>query len=246
MFSPDNLVVQPQYKSSFLPQVSTTRVALQLGCGAMVWLAVRSVLYYGSRGLVSKYILDRKKGMENAVEDGKVFAFSMAADHVFSCCCCPITYLAGSFSPRFLLDYVFTWWSEYLCLLDRFSPRDYVSFSNQAFETRDEWNFGFFTWQLPSAFLTLGKLAFRCFCRGRKEAIPTKVIGVVGIQLFLRAYISSFSVMLPDSSLSALEVIVCCLLDSAIGRYLAFQTYPFSASPLSSPCDEKDKTQTIK
>lgn len=227
MFSSNTLVVQPQSKPSFLPQVSSSRVALKLGCGAIVWLAARSVVYYGFRGLLRKYVFRQPKAVEEAVEDGKVFALSMAAEHIISCCCCPVTYLAGSSSPRFLFDYILTWWSERLCLLDRFSPVEYVSFSFQAFESSEEWNFAFFTWQIPSILLTVGKLTYRCFRRGRKEVKTLRVMGALLIQLFLRSYISSFSVMLPDSFLSALAAIVFCFMDSALGRYLAFQTYPF-------------------
>lgn len=242
MFSPDNLVVQPNYKPSFLPTVNSSRVAVQLGYGAVVWLLVRATLSYGVRGLVSKLILQRPAGVKNATEDGKVFVQSVGAELFLSLCCCPVTYLAGSCTPRFLLDYVLTWYSEWLCHLDRFSPRDYISFASSAFESTDEWNFAFFTWQLPSVFLNLGKLAYRCFRGRRRETKVSKVLGALGMHVCVRAYLCSFSVILPRSSASALEVIICCLLDSLLGRYIIFHTYPFpdsTSSSLSSHDDEK-------
>lgn len=240
MFSPDNLIVQPNYKPSFLPTVNSSRVAVQLGYGAVVWLVVRSALYYGARGLASKLILQRPAGVKKATEDGKVFIQSMGAELFFSLCCCPVTYLAGSCTPRFLLDYVLTWYSEWLCLLDRFSPRDYISFASSAFESTDEWNFAFFTWQIPSVVLNIGKLAYRCFRGRRRETKITKVLGVLGLQVCVRAYLCSFSVILPSSSASALEVIIFSLLDSLMGRYIIFNTYPFPDSVSSSLSSHED------
>lgn len=218
-----------EYRPQFLRSISPSHCALKLACGGFIWLGIRTISYFGLRGAFSKYVRGRDEGVEEAVEDGKEYLASMAAEHVVSCALCPIPYLAGSLAPRFLLDYMLTWFSDIVCVLDRFNPSEYASFSVYAFESGDEdWSLSFFSWQMPAVVLTLGKLFYRRYKYGKKSTKTLKVLGVLGGQLLIRAYLTSFSIMLPDSTGSAFQSIVACFIDSLATRYLIVHTSPFN------------------
>lgn len=215
------------FGSSYLPQINPTRTAIKIGCGAMLWLTLRSTVYYGVRGLISKYILNREDGLQDATIDGVGYVTCVGAEYAVSCMWCPVPFLAGITAPRYLLDYVLTWFSEYVCVFDRFNAAEYAAFSVYAFEGgEEEWNFAFFTWQTPSVLLTLGKLMYRRLRYGSKSTNALRVLGVLGLQVLVRAFLSSFSILLPDSSSSALQAIIFVFLDSAASRYLIWRTFP--------------------
>lgn len=217
-----------QFKPSYLTSINPTSTAIKIGCGAIVWLAIRTATYYGTRGLFSECILEKDGALDEAAEDAKEYFGAMTAEHVVSCAFSPVRYLAGITAPRYLLDYMLTWLSDYICVFDRFSPAEYASFSVFAFESGDEeWSLAFFSWQMPAVCLNVLKLIYRRYKFGPQQTKTFRVLGVIGIQVMVRAYLSSFSVILPDSGRSAMEAIIGCFLDSMATRYLIWHTSPF-------------------
>ncbi|AIO00459.1 hypothetical protein LPMP_302360 [Leishmania panamensis] len=212
----------------YLPKIGSNFETVRLTYGAFLRLCLHSTVYYGAQGFVSEKLFGRKGTMGVAEREAMRYILSMGAEVGVSVLIMPVRYLAASTTPRFMLDYMFTRWSDVLALLDRFNPSTYASYALYAFaSSNDEWNFDFFTWQIPSVLMTLGKLIARRRFAGSARCRTKRVFGVLLAQLILRAYMSTFSVMIPEQGSEALVAMSVTILEGMATSYLAQHTWPF-------------------
>ncbi|KAG5472459.1 hypothetical protein LSCM1_03858 [Leishmania martiniquensis] len=212
----------------YLPKMNSNFETVRLTYGALLRLCLHSTVYYGTQGFVAEKVFGDQGAMSVSEREAMRYVLSMGAEVGVSVLIMPVRYLAASTTPRFLLDYMFTRWSDVLALLDRFNPGTYASYALYAFAgTDDEWNFDFFTWQAPSVLMTLGKLIARRRLVGPVRCRTKRILGVLLAQLFLRAYMSTFSVMIPEQSSEALAAMVVTVLEGMATSYLARHTWPF-------------------
>lgn len=231
--------------TQFLPQISSSVETVRLSYGALLRLCLHSTAYYGSRGFVAERVFGRKGAIEVSEREAMRYVLSMGAEIGVSVLIMPVRYLAASTTPRFMLDYMFTRWSDILGVFDRFHPGAYASYALYAFEsTSEEWNFDFFTWQVPSVVLSLGKLILRRRRVGAARCRTKRVIGVLLAQILLRAYMSTFSVMIPEQGSEALEAMVVTVLEGMATSYLARHTWPFPWEGLKSSSSATNTTTT--
>lgn len=214
--------------TQFLPKISSSVETVRLTYGALLRLCLHSSAYYGSRGFVAERVFGKKGAMEISEREAMRYVLSMGAEIGVSVLIMPVRYLAASTTPRFMLDYMFTRWSDVLSVIDRFHPGSYVSYALYAFSSSEaEWNFDFFAWQVPSVLLSLGKLILRRRRVGAARCRTKRVLGVLLAQIILRAYMSTFSVMIPEQGSEAVEAIVVTVLEGMSTSYLARHTWPF-------------------
>ncbi|KAG5473228.1 hypothetical protein CUR178_03147 [Leishmania enriettii] len=214
--------------TQYLPKINPNLETVRLTYGALLRLCLHSTVYYGTQGFVAEKMLGDKGAMSVAEREAMRYVLSMGAEVGVSVLIMPVRYLAASTTPRFMLDYVFTRWSDVLALLDRFNPSTYSRYAFYAFaSSHDEWNFDFFTWQAPSVLMTLGKLIARRRLVGSVRCRTKRILGVLMAQLFLRAYMSTFSVMIPEEGSEALAAMVVTVLEGMATSYLARHTWPF-------------------
>lgn len=214
--------------AQFLPKISSSVETVRLTYGALLRLCLHSSAYYGGRGFVAERVLGRKGAMEVSEREAMRYVLSMSAEIGVSVLIMPVRYLAASTTPRFMLDYMFTRWSDLLSVLDRFHPGSFVSYALYAFASSDaEWNLDFFAWQVPSVLLSLGKLVLRRRRVGATRCRTKRVLGVLLAQILLRAYMSTFSVMIPEQGTEAVEAMVVTVLEGMATSYLARHTWPF-------------------
>ncbi|KPI84093.1 hypothetical protein ABL78_6849 [Leptomonas seymouri] len=222
----------------FLPQISYNLETIRLTYGALLRLCLHSSAYYGCRGFVAECVLGRKGAKELSEREVMRYVLSMSGEIGVSVLIMPVRYLAASTTPRFILDYMFTRWSDFLAVVDLFNPGAYASYALYAFGSSDaEWNFDFFTWQVPSVILTLGKLILRRRRVGAAQCRTKRVVGMLLVQILLRAYMSTFSVMIPEQGSEAVEAMVVTVLEGMATSYLARHTWPFpweGLKPVSS------------
>ncbi|KPA83303.1 putative mitochondrial hypothetical protein [Leptomonas pyrrhocoris] len=214
--------------AQFLPKISSSLETIRLTYGALLRLCLHSTAYYGSRGFLEERVFGRKGAMAVSEREAMRYVLSMSAEIGVSVLIMPVRYLAASTTPRFMLDYMFTRWSDLLAVVDRFSPGAYASYALYAFASSGaEWNFDFFTWQVPSVILTLGKLFLRRRRTGAARCRTKRVMGVLLAQILLRAYMSTFSVMIPEQGSEAIEAMVVTVLEGMATSYLGRHTWPF-------------------
>lgn len=212
----------------FLPRIQSSLETARLTYGALLRLCLHSTAYYGSQGFVAEKVLGRKGAIDVSEREAMRYVLSMAAEVGVSVLIMPVRYLAASTTPRYMLDYMFTRWSDVLAVVDRFHPGAYVSYALYAFaRSEDDWNFDFFTWQIPSILLTLGKLVARRHRVGAARCRTKRVLGVLFAQLVLRAYMSAFSVMIPEQGSEAVMALLVTVLEGMTTSYLARHTWPF-------------------
>ncbi|CAJ1991033.1 hypothetical protein conserved [Leishmania donovani] len=212
----------------YLPKISSNLETVRLAYGAFLRLCLHSTVYYGSQGFVAEKVFGNKGAMIISEREAMRYVLSMGAEVGISVLLMPVRYLAASTTPRFMLDYMFTRWSDVLALLDRFNPSTYASYAIYAFASSDdEWNFDFFTWQIPSVLMTIGKLIARRRLVGSARCRTKRVFGVLLSQLILRAYMSTFSVMIPEQGSEAVVAILVTVLEGMATSYLARHTWPF-------------------
>lgn len=222
--------------TQFLPKISSSVETVRLTYGALLRLCLHSSVYYGSRGFVAERVLGRKGAMDFSEREAMRYVLSMSAEIGVSVLLLPVRYLAASTTPRFMLDYMFTRWSDVLSVVDRFHPGSYVSYALYAFASSSaEWNFDFFVWQVPSILLTVGKLITRRRRVGAARCRTKRVLGVLLAQILLRAYMSTFSVMIPEQGSEAVEALVVTVLEGMATSYLARHTWPFPWEGLKPP-----------
>ncbi|KAG8346469.1 hypothetical protein TRVL_02705 [Trypanosoma vivax] len=140
-----------------LPAIDSRVETARFLYGTLLRLFVQSLAYYGTRGLVSRYVL-RRKDSSVWVYRSRVYMGSQAIEIGVSLLVYPMRYLAAVTTPRFILDYTLTNWSDTLRRVDLFSPGKYAAYALRAFTSDSDWNLNFFTWQVPSVALTLAKL----------------------------------------------------------------------------------------
>ncbi|RNF14037.1 uncharacterized protein Tco025E_06005 [Trypanosoma conorhini] len=212
----------------FLPPINARVETARLLCGSVMRLCLYSAAYYVGCGVFSKYVLRREGSLAMWEREPLPYVASLGMEIGASVIVCPVRYLAAVTTPRFILDYTMTGWSDTLSLLDRFSPGNFATYAMYAFSSDSDWNMDFFAWQVPSVTLTLVKL----YCRRRKlgsERCRTKrVLAMIPFQMLLRAYIAGFSVMIPESSAEAISAVVVAVVESMVTSYLARQTWPFA------------------
>ncbi|GET90845.1 hypothetical protein, conserved [Leishmania tarentolae] len=212
----------------YLPKISSNLETLRLTYGAFLRLCLHSTVYYGSQGFVAEYVSGHKGAMMISEREAMRYVLSMAAEVGVSVLLMPVRYLAASTTPRFMLDYMFTRWSDVLAVFDRFNPSTYASYAVYAFaSSNDEWNFDFFTWQIPSVLMTIGKLIARRRLVGSARCRTKRVCGVLLSQLILRAYMSTFSVMIPEEGSEAVVAVLVTIFEGMATSYLARHTWPF-------------------
>lgn len=214
--------------SAFLPNINVTVETLRLVYGSFMRLCLHSTVYYGSRGFIAEKVLRKKGAMESYEREGICYILSIGAEIGVSMLIMPVRYLAAITTPRFILDYMFTSWSDCISILDRFNPGCYASYALYAFtNTTDDWNLDFFAWQTPSLILSIGKLLLRRRRVGAAQCRTKRVLGMLGLQVLLRAYMASFSVMIPEQWSEAVEAVVVTFLEGIVTSYLIRHTWPF-------------------
>ncbi|KAG5498735.1 hypothetical protein JKF63_03023 [Porcisia hertigi] len=212
----------------FFPKINSSLETVRLTYGALLRLCLHSTVYYGSQGFVAEKVFGHKGAMVTAEREAMRYVLSMGAEVGISVLIMPARYLAASSTPRFMLDYMFTRWSDVLALLDRFHPAAYASYTMYAFASSDdEWNFDFFTWQIPSLVMTLGKLIARRRLVGAERCRTKRILGVMLAQLFLRAYMSTFSIMIPEQGSEAVVAMFVTVCEGMATSYLARHTWPY-------------------
>lgn len=229
-------------QSEYLPSINSLFETLRLGWGTCCRLCLYGVAYYGMCGVISEKILGRNGSIDRCERDGMRYFLSMGGEVVLSLAWAPMKYLAAVNTPRFLLDYLLTSWSDVLAIMDRFHAGKFASYAMYTFATHsseDEWNLSFFSWQVPSVTLTVSKLISRRRRVGAETCRTKRVVGVLLLQVLLRAYMSSFSLMLPETGSEAVEAMVVTVLESASTSYLVRHTWPF-------PYDDLGPFTTIK
>lgn len=215
----------------FLPRINLKVETVRLVYGSFIRLCLHTAVYYGGYGLLKEKIMGKKGALDVSECDGAVNALSTAIETVVSLLLCPVRYMAAVSTPRFLLDYMITNWSERLRYLDGFRPGNYASYALSAFaNASEEWSLTFFSWQLPSCVLSLGKLILRRRRLGSSRCRTKRVLGALVAQILLRCYLSSFSIMIPEHGGEAVEAVVVCVLESMATSYLALNTWPYVPS----------------
>ncbi|KAH9579988.1 hypothetical protein LSM04_005650 [Trypanosoma melophagium] len=228
-----------------LPPIDTRVETLRLLYGSLVRLCLHTCASYAGRGLLSRCL--RRGPPATWRRQALPYAAALGAEILLSGLLCPRQYLAAVTTPRFLLDYVLTGWSDVLRRLDRFAPGKFAAYALQAFASDAEWNFGFFTWQLPSVALTLAKLCWRRCKLGPTRTRTKRVLVMLLVQMLLRAYVSTFSVMIPETAGEVAESIVSAVLEGMVTSYLARHTWPledFTESPQISSSDNSECRDT--
>ncbi|CCW61596.1 unnamed protein product [Phytomonas sp. EM1] len=217
---------KPNVEFQYLQNINSYVESLRLGYGSIIRLCIHSSVYYGSRGFIREKILGKKGGLETSERDAIRYLLSMIAEVGISMLWVPVQYLAAINTPRFLLDYMLTNWSDVLSKIDRFQSIRYASYASYAFSSDpdSEWNLDFFSWQVPSVILTVAKLVMR---RRRIGARTGRVVLALLVQIVLRAYCSTFSVMIPETGTEVFEAILATLLEGMVTSYLVRSTWPF-------------------
>ncbi|AAZ11927.1 uncharacterized protein TEOVI_000098800 [Trypanosoma equiperdum] len=210
-----------------LPTIDSRVETLRLVFGSFLRLIIYSVTYYTGRGLFSQYVLRRRGSVSQSKQSMISYVASQGLEIGVSVIICPVRYLAAVTTPRFLFDYTLTGWSEILRTLDLFSPGRFASYAVYAFSSTSEWDLDFFVWQMPSVALTLAKLWYRRRHLGTKKCCTTRVLLMLPLQILLRAYLSSFSVMIPECGEELLEAIVSAGLEAGVSAYIIRNTSPF-------------------
>ncbi|CCW68107.1 unnamed protein product [Phytomonas sp. Hart1] len=219
--------------SQYLVSINTYLESLRLCHGTMLRLCLHSTVYYGSRGFILETILGKKGALIKNKNDAIVYLLSMAAEVGVSVLWEPFKYLAAINTPRFLLDYMLTNWSDVLSKIDRFKTARYASYASYAFSSDPnvEWNLDFFSWQLPSIILTVSKLMLRRRLSGARTG---RLLLALLAQVILRAHFSTFSVMIPESGGEVFEAVLSTLLEGMVTSYLVRNTWPFRINLFSN------------
>lgn len=213
----------------YLPQINSRVETVRLACGSLIRLCLHSAVYYGARGVISDVLLGNRGAFQASEREAICYVLSMLTETGVSMLWTPIRYLAAVNTPRFLLDYLLTRWSEVLRFVDRFHPGRFASYALYAFasEANEEWNLNFFAWQVPSVVLTLGKLILRRIRLGSKNCRTKRILGILFFQIVFRAYMSTFSVMIPEQGSEAAEAMLVTIFEGLCTAYLARHTWPF-------------------
>ncbi|ORC90834.1 uncharacterized protein TM35_000072580 [Trypanosoma theileri] len=228
-----------------LPPIDSRVETLRLLYGSLVRLCLHTFASYAGRSLLARCL--QRGGPATWGRQALPYAAALGAEVLLSALVCPRQYLAAVTTPRFLLDYVLTGWSDVLRRLDGFAPGKFAAYALQAFASDAEWNFGFFTWQLPSVALTLAKLCWRRRTLGPTRTRTLRVLMMLPVQVMLRAYVATFSVMIPESVGEVTESIVSAVLEGMVTSYLARHTWPLADltdSPQTSSTDNSDGRDT--
>ncbi|ESL07280.1 hypothetical protein TRSC58_05033 [Trypanosoma rangeli SC58] len=212
------------------PRVETVRLL----SGSVMRLCLYSAAYYVGCGVFSKYVLRRGGSLAMWEQESLPYVASLGMEIGVSVIICPVRYLAAVTTPRFILDYTMTGWSDTLSLLDQFSAGNFAAYAMYAFSSDSDWNLDFFAWQVPSVILTLAKLYYRRKKLGSERCRTKRVLAIIPLQMLLRAYIAGFSVMIPENSAEAVSAVGVTVVESMLTSYLARQTWPF-ADPTGSP-----------
>ncbi|KEG15623.1 hypothetical protein DQ04_00021210 [Trypanosoma grayi] len=229
-----------------LPSINSRVETLRLVYGSVVRLCLHSFVYGVTRGVFSEYVLRRKGSLAWWGRQSVPYVASLGMEIGVSVLICPVRYFAAVSAPRFILDYTLTGWSELLRVLDRFSPGNFAAYALYAFSSDADWNLDFFIWQLPSVVLTVTKLWYRRRLLGSVNCRTKRVLGMIPVQVFLRAFLSSFSLLIPESGGEVLVSVVLSVLENAATSYLAMHTWPFSNvtdSPQSSTSNQSDSRE---
>lgn len=224
--------------SEYLPTINSSVETARLAYGAMIRLCISSAAFYGTRGLISEVVLRRKFALDDAERESVCYVASMAVEAGVSLLWAPVRYLAAVNTPRFLLDYMLTSGSELLRYIDNFNPGNFASYALYGFTPNidSDWNFDFFGWQVPSLILSVGKLMWRRRRLGTEQCRTKRVLGMLVCQVFVRAYMATISVMVPESTGEAVGSMVVIGLEGLCTAYLARQTWPFAeVKPTRAP-----------
>ncbi|EAN85829.1 Present in the outer mitochondrial membrane proteome 31 [Trypanosoma cruzi] len=212
----------------YLRPINTRVETARLLCGSIMRLCLCSFSHYVGCGLFSRYVLRREGSLAMWERESVPYVASLGMEIGVSALICPVRYLAAVTTPRFILDYTMTGWSDTLSLLDRFSPANFAAYAMYAFSSDSDWNLDFFAWQAPSVVLTLVKLYYRRRKLGSESCRTKRVLAMIPFQMFLRAYIAGFSVMIPENSAEAVSAVVVTVVESMVTSYLARHTWPFA------------------
>lgn len=221
-------MLAPNVHSEYLPSINSHVETVRLAYGSFVRLCLHSAAFYGTRGYIQEKVFGKKGATDVAERDGICYVLSMAAEVGVSLLWMPVRYLAAVNTPRFLLDFLLTRWSERLSRIDGFRPGRFASYAVYAFTNLSaDWNLDFFAWQIPSALLTIGKLVVRRRRVGAARCKTKRVLLTLLVQLILRAYLATFSVTLPETDSEAIESAVVVILEAMTTSYLVRNTWPF-------------------
>lgn len=225
-----------------LPPINLRVETLRLAFGSVVRLCLRTLVYYGGYVLFGRSVLSKKGFCATWGQHSLSYVVSLGTEIGVSTLICPVRYLAAVTTPRFILDYALTGWSDVLRVLDRFPPGNFAAYALYAFSSDEDWSFDFFTWQLPSVALSLAKLWRRRQTLGGERCRTKRVLAVLLLQVLLRAHLATFSVMIPESGGDVVAAVVSAVLGSLATSYLARHTWPFA--DLTGPAQVKNEETT--
>ena len=214
-----------------LPSIRTTSVCASLLFG----FATRTLLISGSWCFLKSAYASFRYSAEEAKEKHQHYksqavryTSSLFAEAAFSTILVPMRYLAAVTTQRFLFDFGAQELSELLSWVDLFDPARFMSFSQYAFQgdQSEDWNWDFFVWQLPAVALIVGKLMYRRHALGAERCKTKRVLGMLVPWMFIRAFLASFSVQIPQTEGDALVAIGAVVVESLMANYLIANSWP--------------------
>lgn len=214
-----------------LPSIRTTSVCATLFVGLVARNAILSGAWLSLKAAHATLRFSPEEAKEKR-EKYRAQAFrytsSLFAEAAVSTVLVPMRYLAAVTTQRFLVDFGFQGLSELLSYVDFFDPARFMSFSQFAFQgdQSEDWNWDFFVWQMPALALTLGKLWYRRKALGAEKTKTKRVVGMLVPWLFIRAFLASFSVQIPQTEGDAMVAVGAIVLESLMAKYIVANTWP--------------------
>lgn len=210
-----------------LPSINSKSVGMQLFCGAVIRNVAITAAYFGVKTVVSRlFTKDFNATIKRNTDEAKRYLLSSVGEAGISVMIFPMKYLAAVTTQRFLFDFMLPSWSDSLSVLDFFKPAEFMSFALHAFASEQDWNWDFFLWQIPSIAVTLAKLVLRRRRVGAEKCRTKRVIAVALLHVFVRSFVASFCVQLPQTDADALVALVMVGVESICANYLIRHTWP--------------------
>jgi hypothetical protein len=228
-YKDQKMASQPTIFGEKLPSINSTAVAATLAWGAFVRPVIWGSIYHGIRAFCGTYIRRDTKSSERNLKNFQRTVYSCTAEVGLSVIFVPVRYLAAMHCTRLLIDFANPSASDVLSTVDRFNAGTFMTFAQHAFlaSADEEWNMDFFVFQLPSIALTLGKLIARRRKIGAAKCRTKRVLGVLLLQVMLRAFTGSFTVQLPQSEGDLMTALIAISLEGLASKYLIYHTWPF-------------------
>ncbi|CUF23750.1 Hypothetical protein, putative [Bodo saltans] len=223
------MAAQPTIFGEQLPSINSVAVAATLTWGALLRPVIWGSFYHGVRAFLGTYVRRDEKSCERNWKNFQRTVYSSIAEVGLSVAFVPARYLAAMHCTRLLIDFANPSFSDALAVVDRFNAGTFMAFAQHAFlsSVDEEWNMDFFVFQLPSIALTIGKLIARRRKIGAAKCRTKRVLGMLFLQVVLRAFTGSFTVQLPQSEGDLITALIAISLEGLTSKYLIYHTWPF-------------------